>query len=393
MHYIGEEEIQAIRNVFQKQKLFRHQGNSRGECDLFEEEFAKRFASKHALILSSGTNALVLSLLAAGLNTGDEVLVPAYTFVATASAVVQAGCIPVLVDIDLNLSMDVEDARRKVNEKTKAIILVHMDGLVANILEIEKLCREKNLIFVEDAAQSMGSSWKGQMIGTFGDYGCFSLNENKTLTCGEGGLLITNHSESFQKALCLHDGPLRFNSVRRGEFRDLQPFVGLSMRVSEIQGAIMRVQLKRLDFILQQLAERRNILMESLSSLKRVRVIEGYSKANCGSSFHLQFQTLEEGISICRDLQSQGHHISPVTTRPAHVSWKWSEILGKNAHIQEGLNPYLRVQKEYNYSAGNHLSSVDILSRTYKFDISLSQTVDSYIEMSKSIRSYWNQLT
>ena len=158
MYYIGDEEITALKELFEKKRLFRYQPNAQSECDLFEAEFSKYLGTQRSLLLTSGTNALILALRAAAITTGDEVLIPAYTFVATAAAVLQIGAIPVVVNIDSNLSICCDDAMKKISSKTKAIIAVHMDGLAANMDDVISLSQKHNLVVIEDVAQAIGGS-------------------------------------------------------------------------------------------------------------------------------------------------------------------------------------------------------------------------------------------
>ena len=168
MYFIGDEEIEALRELFKRKRLYRYQGTYKSECDSFEDEFSKHVGIAHSLLLSSGTNALSLALLSAGLQPGDEVIIPSYTFYATAAAVVHAGCIPVIANIDAQLSLDFVDAKSKISERTKAVILVHMDGLSANIPAAVEFCKEHKLLLIEDVAQALGGKFNGRHLGTFG---------------------------------------------------------------------------------------------------------------------------------------------------------------------------------------------------------------------------------
>lgn len=386
MYFIGDEEIAALKKLFSKKKLYRHQAYA-SECDLFEKEFSDYVGVPHSLLLTSGTNALLVSLLAAGIQTGDEVLIPAYTFVATAAAVVQAGAIPIIVNIDKNLSLDIADAKNKISARTKALILVHMDGLVANVAAAEKFCAQHSLVFIEDIAQAIGASHDGKKLGAFGTFGCFSLNENKNISCGEGGILITKERKAYEKAFCLHDGPVQFNPNKKEFFTEITPFMGLSMRVSEIQGAIMRVQLTRLEFILSELRKRKSACLESLQEIPGVECITGYSVGECASSLHLQFADPEKGALYGKALRAAGFMFVPVTNRPAHASWKWSHLLGDKAYLQPGLNPYLKSDKKYSYPVSDYLQSVDILARTLKMEIDINLSVEDTKKSGQKMRS------
>lgn len=390
MYFIGDEEIEALKKLFEKKRFYRYQSSYLSECDLFEKEFSEYTATPHSLLLSSGTNALMVSLLAAGIQPGDEVLVPTYTFVATAAAVVQAGAIPVLVDIDKNLSLDLTQAKKKISDRTKAVILVHMDGLVADVVNTRKFCDEHSLIFIEDVAQAIGASFENKKLGSFGTFGCFSLNENKNISCGEGGIVVMQDRKAYEKAFCLHDTPAQFNPTKKDFFTEISPFLGFSMRVSEIQGAIMRVQLKRLDFILGELRKRKTALCDSLRSLSDINVIDAYSPGECASSLHLQLADPEKTNLIGKKLREAGYLFAPVTTRPAHASWKWSHLLGERSHLQPDTNPFLKTDKKYSYHPSEYLQSVEVLMRTMKMDVDMNLSVEESKIAGQKIREIVN---
>lgn len=379
MYFIGEEEIDALKELFKnidtgasKSGLYRYQQSGLSQCDLFEQEFSKYINIKHSLIVSSGTNALLAALLAGGIKPGDEVLIPTYTFVATAAAVVQAGAIPILVNIDQELSMNISEARQKITPKTRALILVHMDGLAADVAGAKILCQEKGLLFIEDVAQAIGGAYRGTSLGTHGNFGCYSLNDNKNISCGEGGILATNSLLNFEKAFCLHDGPVQFNPTKKDFFTQIKPFMGFSMRVSEIQGTIMRVQLRRLDKILTMLRERKRIFTNDIQDAQSTRVVQGYCPAgDCGSSIHVQGSDAGHAIALGKLLRDAGLMFVPVTTRPAHASWKWAGLLGKSAHIQDERNPFLEADGRYKYPTAESIDSVEILTKTLKMEIDI----------------------
>lgn len=392
MYFIGDEEIESLKKLFEKKRFYRYQSGYQSECDLFEKEFSAYTATPYSLLLSSGTNALMVSLLAAGIQPGDEVLVPTYTFVATAAAIVQAGAIPVLVDVDKNLSLDLAQAKKKISNRTKAVILVHMDGLVANVIATRKFCDEQSLIFIEDVAQAIGGSFENKKLGSFGAFGCYSLNENKNISCGEGGIVVTQDRKSYEKAFCLHDTPAQFNPTKKDFFTEVTPFLGFSMRVSEIQGAIMRVQLKRLDFILHELRLRKSAIVDSLRGLDGISVVEGYSPEECASSLHLQLIDPEKINLLGKKLRDAGYLFAPVTTRPAHASWKWSHLLGEKSHLQPQANPFLKTDKKYSYHPSEYLQSVEILMGTMKMDIDLNLSVEESKKAGQRIREILNNV-
>lgn len=222
------------------------------------EDAARRFlGSSYAVAVNSGTAALQAALHALGIGKGDEVLVPSFTFVATVSAVVAAGAKPVFVDIDRRYTMDPEDLEKKIGRRSKAVIPVHLYGNVARVEEICRIADERGLRVIEDAAQSMGSTYRKKQSGTFGDVGCFSLYPAKVVTAGEGGLVVTD-SEDLYDELRL----VRNHGMMRGY--DSRTF-GLNLRMPEVNAAIAKVQMRRLPSFLG----RRRANAKTLSGLLR----------------------------------------------------------------------------------------------------------------------------
>ena len=355
MYQMGEAEIDAVRKVIQSEKLFRYQPGNHSECDLFEKEFAEKMGSTYSILLSSGTNALIAALRGLEIGAGDEVLIPSYTFVATAAAVVLAGAKPVIVNIDESLGISVHEARRKVTSKTKAIIPVHMDGLAANMEAVCELAKDSHLIVIEDCAQAMGGSFSGRRLGTWGQAGAFSLNENKNISCGEGGVVITTERGAYERMFSLQDLSAQFNPVKKTLFQSPPQALGMSMRVSEIQGAIARVQLTRLDDILKALRIRKQIFRETLSDLPHLKLLLGACvQGDCASSLHLCFDNPIDAAATSRQLL--GSRIMAVfpTLRPAHVAWKWLDLIDPEAaqSVKKELAP-----------------SMNILMRVLKYDI------------------------
>ena len=175
MYRIGQEEIDAVARVINNGMLFRVNTDLQ-ECDQFERELAQKIGTKYALYLSSGTGALIAALAGIGIGPGDEVIVPGYTFMASAMAVVAVGAIPVIAEIDDTMTLDINDVKRKISKHTKAIIPVHICGFPCNMEALCKLADEYDLFIIEDACQADGGSYKGKRLGTFGKAGCFSFN-------------------------------------------------------------------------------------------------------------------------------------------------------------------------------------------------------------------------
>ena len=210
-----------------------------------EQEICKRFGSKHAHLLSSGTAALTTAMAALGIGSGDEVIMPSFTFVASFEAVLSVGAIPVLVDVDETLTLDPAAVRKAITQKTKCVMPVHMCGSMADMNALVAICKEHSLLLLEDACQSIGATYKGKSLGTIGDAGTFSFDFVKTMTCGEGGVVLTNNEEVFIKCERYTDHGHDHKGVDRGA--DLHPFLGYNFRISELHAAVGLAQVKRVD--------------------------------------------------------------------------------------------------------------------------------------------------
>jgi len=261
---LGEEEVEAAARVIRSHNVFRYYGVGDGPHEVldFEREFAAYMGAKHALCVNAGSSALICGLIGAGVGPGDEVVVPAYTWNATPNAVIAAGGVPVPAEVDDSLTLDPEDVERRLTRKTKAIIPVHMRGAPAEMGALTALAAAHGLALIEDVCQAAGASYRGVRLGTFGDAGAFSLQFNKIITTGEGGVMITDRDDLYELAIDVHDCA---GSVRRGA--GLPRFAGWNFRASEIQGAIARVQLTRLDGLLERMRAQQAQLAERVSGL------------------------------------------------------------------------------------------------------------------------------
>lgn len=204
MYKVGSEEVEAVSKVISSMRYFRYQGSEvQSLTDQLEKKFTHHFQTTHTLMVTSGTNAITCALAAAGIGPGDEVIIPSFTFVATAISVLEVGAVPRIINIDSTLCMDPNELRGAVNKRTKAVIPVHMDGLACDMDRIMEIAREKGILVIEDAAQAVGGSYKGKRLGTIGDMGCFSFNVDKIISCGEGGALVTNNQNYYKKSFLL----------------------------------------------------------------------------------------------------------------------------------------------------------------------------------------------
>ncbi|MEQ1877896.1 MAG: aminotransferase class I/II-fold pyridoxal phosphate-dependent enzyme [Bdellovibrionia bacterium] len=388
MYSIGEEEIEQIRKVIQSRKFFRYEAGRLGTCERFERDFAKKLGSRKALTVTTGTNALIAALGALGVGPGDEVLLPAYTFVATAYAVAAVRAVPVLVNIDEQLGMCPVDMRTKITRRTRAAIVVHMDGQAANMDAIMSVAKAANLKVIEDTAQAIGGKYKRRSLGTIGDIGCFSFNQDKILTCGEGGAIVTKSEELFERCAYMQDGASLF-TTRLWNKAKATPFMGGAMRVSEIQGAMLIVQLDRLDGILEKLRERAKIWTEEFEKSELpLKVIRGHDpKGACGTSVVLSFDSIENSTKASRVLQFLGVSSVQILSRPGHSFWEWMELLhqGRMAHHPR-LNPLHLATVQQPFQFEKYLPTLEILQKALKINVNYDMSAAQTQRLARKVR-------
>ena len=256
--WIDERELEEVASVLSSG--FLSQGRKVEEFEQLVSEFV---GSRHAVATSSATTALHLSLVALGVGPGDEVIVPDFTFPATANVVVQQGAVPVLVDIELDtFSMDVEDCRAKLSERTKAIMVVDAFGCAANLGPIVKLASERGVPLVEDAACAIGATYDGRFCGTLGRVGCFSFHPRKVITTGEGGMIVTDDDALAQRLRVL----VRHGASSSGGW-DRFEAAGFNYRLSDVHGALGVAQMEKLPLILSRRREVARALKQRLRDL------------------------------------------------------------------------------------------------------------------------------
>lgn len=251
-NFIGDEEFKAIRKPLEDGWIT--QGVRVKE---FEQTFLDFAESKYAIACSSGTAALHISLITMRVGCGDEVIVPGFTWVATANVVEAVGGVPVFCDIDLDtFNMDVESLHNRITDRTVGIIPVHLFGLCADMSRVQEVARKYNLWVIEDAACAIGSKYGLNKAGTIGDLGCFSFHPRKTVTTGEGGMVITDSEELAQSCdvLCNHGALSTFSRKTRVHSKSSPPFSqwGLNYRMTDFQGAIGVAQMGRIEFLLSE---------------------------------------------------------------------------------------------------------------------------------------------
>jgi 8-amino-3,8-dideoxy-alpha-D-manno-octulosonate transaminase len=322
---LNEEEVQEVLAVIKSRSLSRDYGPDRLDMvSRFEQEFASKMGSSYALAVTSGTAALKVALVAAGVGPGDEVIVPAVTFIATPGSVVILGAVPIFCEVDESMTMDPDDLESKITSRTRAIFPVHLWGTPCKMDRIMEVARKHDLKVIEDCAQSTGATYQGRPIGTLGDLGAFSMQFGKIITSGEGGVLVTEDAELYERAVRYHDqGSFREKTRFPGFTPKLDPFVGENFRVGELTGAVALIQLRKIDQIVGGLRARFNRFKAGVTDIPGVRIRPTNDDAgHLGVHWDLIFddaETCSKFSDAMRDLghsTNLGYGASPVYMRP-----------------------------------------------------------------------------
>ena len=268
----SDEERKEVNDVLETGILMRYgfDGPRKGvwKSKELEEAICKKFGSKYAQLTSSGTSALTTVMAALGIGAGDEIIMPCFTFVASFESLLTIGAVPVLVDVDDTLTMNPDAVRKAITPKTKAVMPVHMCGSMADLDALVAICKEHKLILLEDACQSIGASYKGKSLGTIGDAGTFSFDFVKTMTCGEGGVVLTNDKDVFIKCDGYTDHGHDHLGADRGA--DLHPFIGYNYRISELHAAVGLAQIRKVDTVLAMQKKNHSLLKNILSQVPEI---------------------------------------------------------------------------------------------------------------------------
>ena len=269
---IDELEVEAVTRVLRSGYLGRYGPDDDptfgAEVLNLEQRVAELVGVRHAVAVNSGTSAIWTLLSALGIGPGDEVIVPGFTFVASMSAIVYAGAAPVLAEVDDTFNLDPRDVEERITPRTKAILAVHMLGAPCDLDALCDVANRHGLVLVEDAAQAFGGSYHDRRLGSLGVGGAYSFNIYKTITCGDGGMLVTDTDDLYERCFALHDqGHL---PLRRGVEVGQRPFLGLNLRMTELSGAVLNVQLGKLDRILATLRRNKAALRSAIESIPGV---------------------------------------------------------------------------------------------------------------------------
>ncbi|MDJ0789845.1 MAG: DegT/DnrJ/EryC1/StrS family aminotransferase [Myxococcota bacterium] len=360
MYVVGEEEVQAVAEVIRSGRLFRY--GIGGECDRFERRYAGYLGVDHCALTASGSYALTAALVGLSVGPGDEVLVPAHTYMATATAVLSAGAIPVVVDIDESLTLDPSAMEAAIGPRTRAVIPVHMWGTAADLDALCEIARRRGLHVIEDACQGVGGGHRGRPFGTIGDAGAFSFNYYKNMTAGEGGALVTRSEEVAERARCLVD-PCHF--YWNGRSDSFKPFAAIGARPSELMAAMLNVQLDRIDALVEAMRDERDRILEGTRPLRALGLEPAplhSPESDCATQVFFTLPSAEQARAFTEVLPSV---IAGQTGR--HNYTEWDPILTRKGAPHPALDPYRlpeNAECRHEVTKDQCPRSLDILSRS-----------------------------
>jgi dTDP-4-amino-4,6-dideoxygalactose transaminase len=360
MYLAGDEEIAALTKVIRDGTLFRYGIGS--ECDRFEARYAQYLGVNHFALAASGSNALTAAMIAVGLGPGDEIIIPAHTYMATATSVLATGAIPVIVDIDESITIDPKAVEAAIGPRTKAVVPVHMWGAACDMAAIMDIAERRNLIVIEDACQGVGGGYEGRKFGSIGHIGAFSFNYYKNMTCGEGGGVSVNDDRLAKRVRGAID-PCHF--YWNGRDDDDKPFAGNGARASELMGAMLNVQLDRLDGMISAMRDKKKRILEGTASLGNLGLRPSPMNSPGNDCSTQVMYTLPSAEAANRFVAIFPSVIAGKTGR--HTYTEWDQVLIGAGAAHPAMNPFLMPQNaecRKTYSKDMCAGSLDVLSRT-----------------------------
>jgi 8-amino-3,8-dideoxy-alpha-D-manno-octulosonate transaminase len=373
----GDQERKEVNDVLDNGVLMRYgfdgMRNGHWKAKALEGELEKTFHTNHVQLVSSGTAAVSVALASAGVGAGDEVIMPTFTFVASFEAIMMLGAIPVLVDIDDTLTLDPKAVEAAITTKTKAVMIVQMCGSMGDLDTLQSICTKHNLLFVEDACQAIGGTYNGKPLGSIGDLGCFSFDFVKTITCGEGGAVITNNKDYYLNAD--HYSDHGHDHVGHDRGAETHPFLGYNFRISELHAAVGLAQVKRLPEFISIQKKNYTILREAIATIPEVtfrRVPNGGEESYAFLNFFLP--DLEIARKVITAFKAHGVDVCwNYFDNNWHYVRKWNHLKDSkslfplSSEIKQGLDTIKNTKFEQSdHFIGRNISCLIKLSWTEK---------------------------
>ena len=388
---IDEQEINAVTELLKNPgQMFRHLGYKESNCDAFERELREKFSVKHALFVSTGTAALTCCLASLEIGPGDEVIVPAYTFIATAAAVVNVGAIPVIAEIDESLGLDPADVEAKITPYTKAIIAVHMQGVPCRLDALHGIAKEHHLNFIEDCCQAIGAKYHGKLCGMESDAWAWSVNFFKVITCGEGGVFFTNSDVGYQRAMYQSDPAILMWESDAKDNVMVPPFSRAGYRGNELAACVIRVQLTKMDAMLSKTRALKKLLIQNLNTPKNYKLqYVDDPEGDCGFSITFIANSEETAQKFAAELADEGLAIGSIYNGgfpDRHVYSNWDSIINKHSPTKAGYpwkDPAYKGNVEY--SKDMCPKTLNILARSLRFTLNINMSDVNMLEVADAI--------
>lgn len=369
VHWIDDEEANTLMDVIKNGSMFRYYGvKPPSYVDKFENTARQYYNVKHTLGINSGTGALIASMTALDIGPGSEVIIPAFLWVATVGAVVQCGAIPVLCEVDGSLNIDPLDLEKKINGRTKLIVPIHMAGVPCEMDRIMEIANRHKIPVLEDCAQCNGGSYKRKKVGTFGKMGIFSLQLNKNMTCGEGGLIITDDEKLYNRAFSAHDmGMIRKNG-RLALPDDYAIMWGAGRRMNEMCGAVASVQIKKLPSIIKKMKDSKTQIKKLLENIPRLEFRKiADAEGDTGPFLIFSLENEKKAKTAVEKIKEKGiHSVSRISEYGLHIYYNIPALVNK-IPVSSAGNPWkLEANKNnrYDYSKGACPRSDELFSRS-----------------------------
>lgn len=388
----GAEEKKEINEVLETGVLFRYEFGEqrRGVYKVrnFEQAFARYCGTSHGQAVTSGTAALKVALAALGVGPGDEVITQCFTFVATWEAILDLGAIPVFTEVDQTLNMDPVDLEKKITARTRVIIPVHMLGAAARIEEIKAVADRHNIVILEDTAQAAGGTVKGKRLGSFGSCGTFSFDAVKTMTTGEGGMIVTDDEKLWRDMSEYHDHGHDHVVNPGGRGGEGRSFVGFNYRMMELQGAIGLAQLAKLDSMIAAQKKNKAALKEAISVLPgvsfRTLVDEDGDTATFIAFFLPDAQSARKVNTVLRENKAGAISF-------AENSWhyypKWEHLLNGST-LAKGGWPFTAEdgRRRVVYDAAALPASAAIIDRLLVYQVMINMSAERIAEIGAAMK-------
>lgn len=390
VNWLGKEEEEAVLDVVRKGSLFRYYGPQVPTHVTQLEGWARQFYGvKHALAVNSGTGALCTAMSALQIGPGCEVIVPAFLWVSTVTAIVQCNAIPVVCEIDDSFNMDAADLRKKITQHTKLIVTVHMAGTPCDMGAIMQVANEHKVPVLEDCAQCNGGSFQGRKVGAFGKVGIFSLQINKNVTAGEGGLLVTDDDALYRRLVATHDVGVPWENSAPNEASDVQ-FWGQGRRMGELAGSVANIQLRRLPDVVTHMRASKQRIKAALGDLpgvsfRRLNDADG----DTGPFLILRFDNEGQARGALEGLKKNVRNVWRLCEYGLHIYHNIGSLV-KKVPLSPAGNPWSLPQNAdsvYDYRKGACPTSDELFAQSILITVPSKLTRAQEKEMTEAIRA------